>query len=186
MGPRTASDPRRCHGDAGASLVELIVAMALTATALAAIVSLISSSSGAAEDIAGDDPLAALAVDWLANDLREATGLDVVATGAGDEVTRLDITTPAGTVRWGTSGGTIERTPPGGSGAQPVAGALRTTDALVIVLRTATDGAIDPDDPVEVDDCTRFVHIQVVDPDDVVLHERTVSLRYPRWEAAPC
>lgn len=185
MRPATPT-PARFRGDAGASLVELVIAMGLTAVAMAAIVGLISSSSGTAQDIADDDPLAALAADWLANDLRQATDLDVVSTATADEVTRLDIVTPDGTVTWGTAAGAIERTAPGASSPQVVAENLRTTDALVVSLRTEVDDPVDANDALEVDSCARLVHIHVIDADDVVLHERTVSLRFPLWEASSC
>ena len=184
---RVRTSPRSSVvADRGATLPELVIAMGLTAVAMAAIVGLISSSSGTVERISADDPLETIAIDWLAEDLREATGLDVVATGGVDDVTRLDVVTPDGTIRWGTSDGTIERTAPGAPNPQPVVDGLRTTDALVINLRTATDTAVDPDDADEVDDCTRFVRIRLLDDDDLVLHERTVSLRYPLWETPTC
>ena len=174
----------RLRGDRGATLPELVIAMGLTAVAMTAILGLISSSSGTVERLS-DDPLTAVAIDWVAEDLREATGLDVVASSSGDDVTRVDIITPAGTVRWGTSGGVVERTAPGG-GTQPVVEGLRTTDALLLSLRNATDSLVDPDDGVAVDDCTRFVRIQLVDADDTVLQERTVSVRFPLWETPTC
>ena len=163
-----------------------MIALGLTAMAMAAIMGLISSSSGTVESISEDDRLAAVAIDWFADDVREATALDVIATSGVDEVTRIDIVTPAGTVRWGTTSGAVERTAPGAGAAQPVIDGLRTTDALLVSLRTATDGAVDPDDADEVDDCTRFVRVQLVDADDEVVHERTVSVRYPRWEPPTC
>ncbi len=178
--------PDRAVGDRGATLPELVIALGLTAMAMAAIMGLISSSSGVVGDISADDPLAGVAIDWVAADLREATGLDVVASDGVDDVTRIDITTPAGTVRWGTTDGAVERTAPGAGSPQPVVDGLRTTDALRLSLRTAADGAVDPDDAAEVDDCTRFVRIQLIDRDDQVVEERTVSVRYPRWEPPTC
>lgn len=178
-----------CHrvsGDRGATLSELVIAMGLTAMAMAAIAVLISSSSGAVERLTADDPLGIVAIDWVVEDLREATDLDVVTTGGVGEVTSIDIVTPAGTVRWSTTTGTVERTAPGSASPQPVVGGVRTTDALVLELRTATGGSVDPTNSSEVDDCTRFVSVRLLDIDDVVLHERTVSLRYPRWETPTC
>ena len=166
--------------------MEMVVAMALTAAASASVVGLISSSAGTVDEISSDDALAGLAADWLATDLRQATALDVVATTGADDVATLDVTTPDGTIRWGSASGTIERTAPAAPGAQPVVDGLRDTDALLIGLRTATDGVVDPDDAIAVDDCARFVVIRVIALDDDVLHERTVSLRYPRWETPTC
>ena len=82
--------PDRAVGDRGATLPELVIALGLTAMAMAAIMGLISSSSGVVGDISADDPLAGVAIDWVAADLREATGLDVVASDGVDDVTRIE------------------------------------------------------------------------------------------------
>ncbi len=166
--------------------MEMLVAMALTAAASASVVGLISSSAGTVDEISSDDSLAGVAVDWLADDLRQATDLDVVATSGKGGVATLDVTTPEGTIRWGSASGTVERTGPSSPGAQPVVDGLRDTDALLIGLRNASDTVVDPSDATAVDDCTRFVTIQVMAPDDSVLHERRVSLRYPLWETPTC
>ena len=176
----------RLAGERGATLSELVIAMGLTAMAMAAIMGVISSSSGTVQDLSEHDPLAAVAIDWLADDLRAATDLDVVSTGGVDDVTALDIVSPAGTVRWGSTGGVVERTAPGAGSPQPLVENLRSANALVIELRTATDGVVDADDADDVDDCTRIVHLQLIGPDDEVVEERTVSVRYPRWEPATC
>ena len=186
MRPRVPDHGRRLGGDDGTSLIELLIALGLTSAAFVAIVGLISSSSRVAGELAADDPLAAVAVDWLANDLREATDIDVISTASADQATRLQIVTPDGVVEWGTSAGTVERTAAGGSIPQPVVDNLRTTNALLVSLRTGSQSAVDLSDDSQIDSCTRFVHVQIVDTDDEILHERTVSVRYPRWEASLC
>ena len=74
--------------------MEMVVAMALTAAASASVVGLISSSAGTVDEISSDDSLAGVAVDWLADDLRQATDLDVVATSGKGGVATLDVATP--------------------------------------------------------------------------------------------
>jgi hypothetical protein len=176
---------RRFDGDRGSTLAELVIAMGLTAMAMAALVGLISSSSGTVEEFSDDDARVAVALDWLAADLREATALDVVATAAG-QATMIDIVSPAGTVRWGTTAGVVERTAPGAGSAQPVAIGLRTTEALRLELRTTAGVVVDPGDAAAVEACTRIVGIEIVDTSDVVIEQRAVSLRYPLWETETC
>jgi len=164
--------------DRGATLVELVISIGLGALTVGSIMGLLVGSARTAEHVAEDDPRVALAVDWMARDLREATDIDVVDDD-GDDVLTLDVTTPAGTVRWGSDGGVIERTAPGNGTPQEVAVGLRQTNAIVLSLRSPTDTTVDPSDATAVDSCTRLVGIATYGADDAVLHQRTVSLRNP-------
>lgn len=171
--------------DRGSSLVELVVAMLLTALAAGSIVGLVAGSANTVERVSDDDPLVAVAADWLVRDLREATALDVVAHDGAAAVT-LDVTTPAGVVRWGSAGGTVERQAPAALGAQPVVGGLHPVAALKVALETTAGFAIDPADAVVVAECARLLVVTLIAADGSVVHERVVGLRELLEEPDSC
>lgn len=175
----------RLSGDRGATLAEMVIAMGLTAAAMASVVGLMASSARTVEELSADDPLAGVAVDWLTDDLRVATDLDVVATTGSDVVT-LDVTTPDGVVRWGSGSGVVSRLAPGESEPAQVVEGLRDPDALVLALLDADGDAVDPADPTGVDDCTALVRIRLLAAGDVLVHDRIVGLRDTPGEAPSC
>ena len=169
--------PESLLADRGSSLAEAMVATGLTAVAMAGLATLLGSSARTTERISSGDPLAGVAIDWLAGDLRLADGVDVV-NATGDQVVSLDIEIDGGTVRWGSSDGSLTRLAPGEASPASIAGGLRTTDALVITLRDGGGDVVSPVDAAFVDGCTVMVEIQVVGSGDDVIHERTVGLRH--------
>ncbi|MEM9200507.1 MAG: hypothetical protein AAGC53_02555 [Actinomycetota bacterium] len=170
----------------GVSLPEVLIAMSLTLVSFTAIAALIGTGSSVVNELADDDPLTAVAVDWLARDLREATDLDVISTASASDVSQIDITTPDGVVRWGTSAGVIGRRAPGATQDQPLASGVRATDALLLTFTNADGVVVDPTVADSVDDCVWYVQIRLLDPDDTVLHDRTVSVRYHGWAEPTC
>lgn len=172
-------------GDRGATLVELVVAMLLTALAAGSIVGLVAGSAETVERVSGDDDLVAIAADWFVRDVREASALDVIETD-GSVVRTLDITTPDGVVRWGSTDGALQRWGPGAADPQVIVTDLHLDEALTIVLETSRGAVVDPDDVMAVAACARLVAVTVVDVDGTVVHERAVGLRNGDEEAVTC
>ena len=164
-------------GDRGASLAEAIIATGLAAIAMAGLATLLGASARSTERISNDDPLAGVAIDWLASDLRAADGLDVVGTTA-DDVVSLDIVIDGASVRWESSDGSVTRLAPGEADALSVVDGLRVADALVITLRDAAGAVVAPTDSDVVDGCTVMVDVRLIDTEDDVVHARTVGLRH--------
>ena len=168
--------------DAGVALMELVVAMGLSALAAASIMSLLVSSGRIADRVSDDDPNAGVGVEWLTSDIQRATSVSVDSVSGGD-ATSITLDIASGDVTWWADGGRVLRTGP------------ETTDMVVVdtaashgvsfEIRAADGSAIAPTDAAAIADCGRLVVFELADSESTT-RTRTVGLRRLYDAGASC
>ena len=175
--------PSRRRGDAGFALIELVLALGLTALAATAIMTLIVSSGRIADRVSADDPRAGVAVQWLTEDIQRATAVAVDTVGSGGTVTAITLEVESGDVSWRADDAAVVRT-----GPETADMVVVDTTASVGVTFTVLDGhgaEIDPTDTASIAACGWLVRFELADS-SATTRTRTVGLRRVDDGGAPC
>ena len=148
--------PDRCRSDRGASLVDLVVGLALTALMAGSIAGLMTATARHAPAEATEADLALIA-DQFARDVREAASVSIERRGRNEALTlhRAD----DDVVVWAIDRVGLTRTPASGPTRTMVTDVDRAASAFSF---TAADGStVDPADGDAVRWCTRLVVLTI-------------------------
>lgn len=168
----------RCSSDRGASLVDLVIGLALTALMAGVIAGLMTATASRAPAQVTETDFGLIA-DQFARDVREADSVVYERRGRNESVT---LSHDLEEVVWSIERLGLTRTPGSGTTRTMVVDVDRSASTFTLI---AADGStVDPDDPDAVRWCTRLVGMEIVATDGGL--DRQAALRVsPTAERCP-